>query len=162
MRYRTKVVASDGEPRPAERYLSDDAARTAEGPEDTLEPEIPRALLADDDEDSRALLATILRRAGFEVVEASDGQELLERYSAMRSTAHAGPDVVVSDIGMPGCDGISATQVLRSDSLVPIVLITAFDDAATLQSARSAGADLVMFKPVDGASLVSAVRGLAK
>jgi DNA-binding NarL/FixJ family response regulator len=69
---------------------------------------------------------------------------------------------VVSDIGMPGCDGISATQALRINSLVPIVLITAFEDAETLQSARSAGADLVLFKPVDSASLVSAVRSVAR
>jgi len=123
---------------------------------------LPNALIADDDEDARTLMAGILRRAGFQVIEASDGCELIERYSELRCEAHAGPAIVVSDIGMPGCDGISATQVLRSDSLVPIVLITAFEDAETLQSARTAGADLVMYKPVDGASLVSAVRGLAK
>ncbi|MFT3921689.1 MAG: response regulator [Myxococcales bacterium] len=123
---------------------------------------VTSALLADDDEDSRRLIAGILRRAGFEVIEASDGQELIDRYSALRAERAEEPAVVVSDIGMPGCDGISATQVLRSNSLVPIVLITAFEDAETLQSARSAGADLVLFKPVDGASLVNAVRSVAR
>jgi response regulator NasT len=116
---------------------------------------VRNALVADDDEDSRTLLASVLRRAGFCVVEASDGDELIERYSALE--AGAKPTVVVSDIGMPGCDGISATQKLRSESPVPIVLVTAFEDQATLQSARSAGADLVLFKPVDAASLVRAV-----
>ncbi len=118
------------------------------------------ALVADDDDDSRALLATVLRRAGFEVVEACDGDELIARYSALSS--RSGPTVVVSDIGMPGCDGISATQRLRSESLVPIVLVTAFDDPETLKSARSAGADLVLFKPVSAASLVRAVQLLVR
>jgi CheY-like chemotaxis protein len=113
------------------------------------------ALVADDDDDSRMLLATVLRRAGFNVIEASDGNELIARYADM--SASSVPTVVVSDIGMPGCDGISATQKLRSESLVPIVLVTAFEDPETLQSARSAGADLVLFKPVDAASLVRAV-----
>lgn len=126
------------------------------------EPNVTSALLADDDDDSRTLIAGILRRAGYDVIEASDGQELIDCYSALRAEGADEPAVVVSDIGMPGCDGISATQVLRSNSLVPIVLITAFDDAATLQSAHSAGADLVLFKPVDGASLVSAVRSVAR
>jgi CheY-like chemotaxis protein len=120
------------------------------------------ALLADDDEDSRTLIAGILRRAGFSVIEARDGQELIDRYSALQAEGADEPAVVVSDIGMPGCDGISATQVLRSNSLVPIVLITAFEDAATLQSARTAGADMVLFKPVDGPALVSAVRSVAR
>jgi CheY-like chemotaxis protein len=139
-------------------------ARTRAAMRVEREPEtnVISALLADDDDDARSLIAGILRRAGFEVIEASDGQELVDRYSAMRAEAGHEPTVVVSDIGMPGCDGISATQMLRSNSLVPIVLITAFDDVETLNSARSAGADEVLSKPVDGASLVSAVRRVAR
>jgi len=126
------------------------------------EAHVTSALLADDDDDARCLIAGILRRAGFQVIEASDGRELVERYDALMAEGSVEPAVVVSDIGMPGCDGISATQMLRSNSLVPIVLITAFDDAETLNSARSAGADLVLFKPVDGASLMSAIRSVAR
>jgi putative two-component system response regulator len=114
-----------------------------------------RALVADDDDDTRTLIATVLRRAGFQVVEASNGDELIERYADLRE--NASPSVIVSDIGMPGCDGIAATERLRNDSPVPIVLVTAFEDPGTLQSARRAGADLVLFKPVDGASLVRAI-----
>lgn len=120
------------------------------------------ALLADDDDDARCLIAGILRRAGFRVIEASDGRELVERYADLVAEGAMEPAVVVSDIGMPGCDGISATQMLRCNSLVPIVLITAFDDAETLNSARSAGADLVLFKPVDGKSLMNAIRSVAR
>src|SRR4051794_18719214 len=70
------------------------------------------ALVAADDDDSRMLLATVFRRAGFNVIEASDGDELIERYSALSESS--APMIVVSDIGMPGCDGISATQRLRT------------------------------------------------
>lgn len=120
------------------------------------------ALVADDDDDTRTLLAASLRRAGFHVVEASDGEQLLEQYSSLRAQACTGPTVVVSDIGMPGCDGIAATQALRCDSLVPIILVTAFSDDETLRMARSAGADIVLCKPVDGASLVEVIRDLTR
>lgn len=117
----------------------------------------PSALVADDDDDCRTLLATVLRRAGFKVIEASNGQELIELFANLRAQACPGPTVVVSDVGMPGCDGISATQVLRSDSRVPIVLVTAFDDDETLRLARSSGADQVLCKPVDGSLLMDAI-----
>jgi DNA-binding response OmpR family regulator len=121
------------------------------------------ALLADDDDDTRTLLAASLRRAGFHVFEASDGEQLLEQYSSLRAQACTGPTVVVSDIGMPGCDGIAATQALRNDSFVPIIiLVTAFSDDETLRSARSAGADIVLCKPVDGAALVAVIRDLTR
>ena len=65
------------------------------------------------------------------VIEASDGQELIDQYSALRAQGFAEPAVVVSDVGMPGCDGISATQVLRSSSLRPeIALVRAFERRA--------------------------------
>ena len=66
---------------------------------------LPYVLVADDD-------ASVLRRAGLQVCEACDGEELLERYQALRVLASDGL-VVVSDIGMPGRDGISATGELR-------------------------------------------------
>jgi CheY-like chemotaxis protein len=122
----------------------------------------PSALVADDDEDTRTLLAGILRRAGFDVIEVGDGDELVQRFAALRSDACVAPSVVVSDIGMPGRDGIAATQALRSASPVPIVLVTAFEDAETLRSARSAGADLILCKPVDGVSFLHAVLGLTR
>lgn len=118
----------------------------------------PYVLVADDDEDARSFVASVLRRAGLQVCEACDGEELLERYRALRVLATDGV-VVVSDIGMPGCDGISATgQLRKASSELPIVIVTAFEDPATSRLAYEAGADMVLVKPVGRETLLDAVR----
>jgi two-component system response regulator MprA len=118
----------------------------------------PYVLVADDDDDARNFVASVLRRAGLQVCEACDGEELLERYRALRVLASDGL-VVVSDIGMPGCDGISATGELRkASSDLPIVIVTAFEDPATSRLAYEAGADVVLIKPVGRETLLDAVR----
>jgi CheY-like chemotaxis protein len=110
-----------------------------------------RAIVADDDDDLRCLMASALQRAGFDVSQARDGMELVAMVFA-----HRGSELlVVSDIAMPGGDGIAATRQLRETMLgLPIVLVTACQDAATLQSAESAGADRVLLKPLDLCELV--------
>jgi CheY-like chemotaxis protein len=117
------------------------------------------AVVADDDDDARELMASALRRAGFGVREARDGDELVDTVNenANRSL------LVVSDIGMPRTDGISATRVLRtSKPKIPIVLVTAFADGQTLLKAQKAGADFVMQKPLELAELVEVVLDLAR
>lgn len=117
-------------------------------------------LIADDDDDARGFLAAVLRRAGLQVCEACDGEELLERYHALRALS-AGEVLIVSDVGMPGCDGILATGALRKAAPgVPIVIVTAFEDATTSKRAYEAGADLVLIKPVGRDTLLDAVRVL--
>lgn len=118
----------------------------------------PYVLVADDDEDARGFLAAVLRRAGLRVCEACDGEELLERYQALQRLSADGL-IVVSDVGMPGCDGILATGELRKASPeLPIVIVTAFEDPATLRQAYEAGADLVLVKPVGRDTLLDAVQ----
>jgi CheY-like chemotaxis protein len=119
---------------------------------------LPYVLVADDDDDARTFVASVLRRAGLQVCEACDGEELLERYRALRVLASESV-VVVSDIGMPGCDGISATGQLRKASAeLPIVIVTGFEDPATARLAYEAGADVVLIKPVGRETLLDAVR----
>ena len=117
------------------------------------------ALVADDDADSRALMASVLRRADFAVCEAADGEELLERYRALDAlTDHR--LLVVSDIGMPGLDGITATKALRkSSSELLIVVVTGFTDQETTHAARRAGANVVLFKPLCPEALVRTLQG---
>lgn len=118
----------------------------------------PYVLVADDDDDARTFVASVLRRAGLQVCEACDGEELLERYRALKLLAADGL-VVISDIGMPGCDGICATGELRKASAeLPIVIVTAFEDPATSRLAYEAGADVVLIKPVGRETLLDAVR----
>jgi CheY-like chemotaxis protein len=108
-------------------------------------------VVADDDEDIRTLMASSFRRAGFDVAEASDGEELLESFA----TNMPRRVLVVSDIGMPNMDGIAAAEaVRRTSATTPVVLVTAFGDERTLRGARDAGADRVLLKPLDLSLLV--------
>ena len=112
-----------------------------------------RVLLAEDDDAFRRLLAGALRRGGFEVIEARDGRELVDRLASL--LPGAGPsdgmpiDLIVSDIRMPGITGLDVLDKLRlADWATPVILITAFGDNATRAEAIRLGA--TMFdKPFD-------------
>ena len=109
------------------------------------------AFVADDDDDTRTLIASALRRAGFDVRESSNGEELLDAFVA-RGPAR---NLVVSDIGMPKCDGIEATiAVKKLAPRTPVLLVTAFADPSILGDARDAGADEVLTKPLNFEVLV--------
>jgi CheY-like chemotaxis protein len=106
-----------------------------------------RVLVAEDDNELRALVASAVRADGHEVVEARDGREL---------AAHMGPgphgaqayDLVITDVLMPGANGISVLSHLASDPEPPhIVVITAFGEPEVHAWARSIGAVAVFDKP---------------
>jgi DNA-binding response OmpR family regulator len=108
-----------------------------------------RVLLADDDQAMRGLLESALRRAGFEVETARDGTELLERLDAAERNSRA-PQLIVSDICMPGLTGLDVlTRVRNHFPAVPVILITAFGDALTHRRAHALGAVEVIDKPFD-------------
>ncbi|WP_438015623.1 response regulator [Sorangium sp. So ce315] len=110
-----------------------------------------RVLLAEDDRELRQLLAVALRRDGYEVLEAHDGNHLLELMAAsLVSSDGARPDIVVSDVRMPGKTGLELLAGLRRDDRsTPVVLITAFGDPETHAEAYRLGADAVLDKPLD-------------
>lgn len=111
-----------------------------------------RVLVAEDDDAMRALLASILKQDGFEVVETRNGIELLEHLLPWFSGREppAPVDAIVSDIQMPCFTGM---EVLAGLSQVrcgpPVVLITAFGESSTHALARSLGAVAVLDKPFD-------------
>ena len=112
-------------------------------------------LVIDDDEEHRTLVREILVRAGHRVEEAADGAQGLRLFGKRR------PDLVVTDINMPGIDGhevISALRVLHVD--VPIIAISgggAVEKDELLLRAASLGASEVIMKPFDFRQLVGAV-----
>lgn len=136
-------------------------------PSVAIEPCPPRrVLLAEDDAAMRALLACRLRRAGFEVIEASNGAEALQRL-AQRSAGTPGTamaiDVVVSDLRMPGCDGLKILASLQqSAACVPLILITAFGTMATHLEAERLGAYAIVDKPFDLDDLTALVTAAAR
>lgn len=112
-------------------------------------------LLAEDDDALRALLLRALRREGYTVIEASDGQQLLDLASAAASR----PDLVVSDVQMPRLSGTDALRKLRRTGLAcPVIFITAFGVSDAHRDVVALGDCTIMEKPVDLIELTTLVR----
>lgn len=119
-----------------------------------------RVLLAEDDADIRSLLAWALRDDGFEVVEAEDGAQLLERIHEAAGSEEQDqlPDVIVTDIRMPRVSGLEALERLRSGGVsIPVLVVTAHGDAVTVRRAERLGASAVLRKPIDLDDFLTAV-----
>jgi CheY-like chemotaxis protein len=108
----------------------------------------------------RALLAGALRRSGYDVVEACNGSELLERLAyGLASKPGSRFQLIVSDVRMPGYDGLNVLASLRQMCVsIPVILITAFGTAASHAAAAHLGAFAVLDKPFDVDDLVALVR----
>jgi CheY-like chemotaxis protein len=111
-------------------------------------------LLVEDDEDSRAIYGTVLRHAGFRVVEACDGE------AALRSVGTERPDLVVMDAGLPVVDGWDATRSIKNDpatATLPVLLLTVHGQDSDVERARTVGCDAYVLKPADPAMLATMV-----
>jgi len=119
-----------------------------------------RIVVADDDVDSRDVIATTLERAGAQVALAASAREALELVLRTR------PDVLVSDIGMPGEDGYALIRQVRSlpassGGAVPAVALTAYARTDDEQRALTAGFHEHVAKPADPGTLTAVVARLA-
>jgi len=110
-----------------------------------------RVLLADDDADMREMVASALRKDGYEVIEARDGWQMLQYLATHASDEEDSPiDLVISDMRMPGKNGLDVLAGLRwADPSTPFILITGFGDMQTHMEARRLGASAVFDKPFD-------------
>jgi len=100
----------------------------------------PLVLLVEDDRDTREMYSEFLSYSGMRVTEASSGTRALDSVRAER------PDVIVTDIAMPGMDGIELSRKLRASEPtrdVPIIAVT----GSMSTGAREAGANIVLEKP---------------
>ena len=119
--------------------------------------ESPLVLVVDDFADNRELYAATLADAGYEVVEAENGQEALDFIQRRR------PAVVVMDLSMPVLDGWEATKRIKADAATAGIVIIAVTGHAThfgLQRAKESGADVVVAKPCLPQDLLALVRTL--
>jgi NO-binding membrane sensor protein with MHYT domain/CheY-like chemotaxis protein len=115
------------------------------------------ALVVDDDPDALDLVESLLRECGAEVTRATSVEDALRHIGIHR------PDVIVSDIGMPGEDGYSFLRRLRaleqgSGRRVPAIALSAFTRLADREQALSAGFDLYLSKPFEPADLAGSIR----
>jgi DNA-binding response OmpR family regulator len=100
-----------------------------------------RILLVDDEQAVQTLLTYPLRKEGYEVVGAVDGQEALDRFAEQRF------DLVVLDIMLPKLDGVEVCRRLRTRSQVPIIMLTAKGDEIDKVVGLEVGADDYITKP---------------
>lgn len=114
----------------------------------------PAILVADDDTSVRELVAFALRRAGFEVIEAANGEQALE----IARTGTVG--LIILDMAMPGMTGTEVVQALRSrpeTATLPVLLVTGSGDEDSVIQGLAAGADDFVPKPVRLDELVARV-----
>ena len=102
---------------------------------------IAKILLVDDEQSVQTLLSYPLRKDGYEVVSAVDGQEALQRFAEQRF------DLVILDLMLPRLDGIEVCRRMRSRSQVPIIMLTAKGDEIDKVVGLEMGADDYITKP---------------
>ena len=152
-----EVLAGDGTTGPAGLAVPAGGAPVA--PADEAEPDDDdrtTVLVADDNADIRAYVRGHLE-GDYRVVEAADGDAALALARAET------PDLIVSDVMMPGLDGVALVAALRADpdtDFIPVVLLTAKAEEADVQAGLDAGADAYVVKPFDVRTLRSRVAGL--
>ncbi|MDH4080644.1 MAG: EAL domain-containing protein [Nitrospira sp.] len=112
-------------------------------------------LVVDDEALARIFVREALEQAGFEICEASNGMQALEQFTVRR------PDLIITDVTMPVMDGFSTCTKLRESpegSRVPILIMTAMDDADSIARAFKHGATDFIPKPMKAAILEHRVR----
>jgi DNA-binding response OmpR family regulator len=117
----------------------------------------PVVLVADDDNDILELVAYRLERAGYDVVQAHDGEQ------ALRLAGERNPDLAVLDVMMPKLDGYDVTRRLRADestARMPVILLTARVQEADVARGFEAGADDYVKKPFSPQELRARVQAV--
>jgi DNA-binding response OmpR family regulator len=119
-------------------------------------PDSATILLVDDEESVQKLLTYPLERDGYRVVQARDGEEALRRF------AEEPVDLVVLDVMLPKLDGLEVCKRLRSESSVPVIMLTARDDEVDKVLGLELGADDYITKPFSIREFRSRVRAVLR
>lgn len=118
----------------------------------TEQARLIRIVAADDEPLIRMDLRETLAGLGYEVVgEAGDGSQAVKLARELR------PDVVIMDIKMPEMDGIEAANILTSEQVAPVLLLTAYSDRELIERAKGAGVMNYLVKPFRAESLAPAI-----
>jgi two-component system response regulator RegX3 len=115
-----------------------------------------RVLVVEDEESYREALAYMLRKEGFDVVEAADGASGLAEYD------RTGADIVLLDLMMPGLPGTEVCRQLRLRGPVPVIMVTARDSEIDKVVGLELGADDYVTKPFSHRELVARIRAVLR
>ena len=111
-------------------------------------------LVIDDNDDVRSIVTTVLRNFGFSVREATSGDAAIQMVLAEK------PDLIISDVRMPGMDGhhlLSAIRELQSTAAIPFILMTGSGSRDDFRRGMVSGADDYLQKPFTPDELIEAV-----
>jgi CheY-like chemotaxis protein len=114
-------------------------------------------LVVEDDPETRRFYSDALARGGFSVDQAHNGHQ------AFQKAVELAPDLILSDIALPGLDGIELCRRLRADArtrAIPVLAMTGYGDRHYPERARFAGADHILIKPCDADVIVAESRRL--
>ena len=114
-----------------------------------------RILVVEDQEDNRQILRDLLANAGYEMIEAEDGEQALAQAAKHR------PDLILMDIQLPLMDGYEATRRLKADPAlraIPVIVATSYALSGDEAKARAAGCDAYVAKPYSPRALLAKMR----
>ena len=114
-----------------------------------------RILVVEDHEDNRQILRDLLGSAGYEMIEAGNGE------AGVAAAAAEHPDLILMDIQLPILDGYEATRQIKSDpalSAIPIIVVTSYALSGDEEKARIAGCDAYVAKPYSPRQLLARIR----
>ncbi len=112
-------------------------------------------MVVDDEILTRNMLSVMLTQVGHSVMEAEDGLEAIEILKTNK------PDIILMDLMMPRCDGLTATKTIRKDKQLndlPIIFLSAKSDNKTLEAGLAAGATRFLTKPVSYENLMENIQ----
>jgi DNA-binding response OmpR family regulator len=115
-----------------------------------------RILLVDDETNLRHTVGYALRREGYEVATAEDGEKGIDTFRAMK------PDLVILDVMLPRMDGLAVCRAIRRESDVPVIMLTARDTELDTVVGLEVGADDYLTKPFSMVELVARVRAMLR
>jgi DNA-binding response OmpR family regulator len=113
-----------------------------------------KVLLVDDDADLLDLMHYALRREGYTVTTAMDGQQALQRWEAER------PDIILLDGSLPKLDGFEVCRRIRHESETPVIMLTARDEEADIVRGLQLGADDYVTKPFSAKVLAARMKSV--
>ena len=113
-----------------------------------------KILIVEDDGNIRELLRLYLEREGYEITEAANGEEGVELWRKIN------PDMILLDVMMPIMDGWQVCKIIRKESKVPIIIMTAKGETFDKVNGLEMGADDYIVKPLEMREVIARVRAI--